>query len=240
MQPYTADPLPLPLLPELLPLPLPLPLPFPEHVLQQYFPNCEQAPIAFTAAQDLILPADSLDTWLADESAQDADPDPEPLLALPLPLPLPLLQDCCTICASSRFCVAPHFACSLDLTSAVMHAQLGPLSPCKSVPWQAWPLVAIMLRILYATQLKSNSPLHFLSIGSHQHLLVLVDLHLFWACMRQYLAHVLPVWFHMQPSVRPFPCVSLPDLPHVLWLLLLQRVLPPALPLPLPLPDDCD
>jgi len=75
-------------------------------------------------------------------------------------------------------------------------------------------------------------------------LLVLVDLHLFWACMRQYLAQEPPVfvWFHMQPSVRPLPCVSLPDLPHVLWLLLLHRVLLPALPLPLPLPlpDDCD
>ena len=105
-------------------------------------------------------------------------------------------------------------------------------------------MVPIMLNSLCNTQLMSNSPLHCLSSGSHQHLLVLVDLHLFWACMRQYLAQEPPVfvWFHMQPSVRPLPCVSLPDLPHVLWLLLLNRVLPPALPLPLPLPlpDDCD
>ena len=82
-----ADPDPEPLLA----LPEELPLPFAEHDLQQYFPNCEQAPVAFTAAQDLILPADSLDTWLADASTQEK-PDPEPLLALPEELPLPLLE----------------------------------------------------------------------------------------------------------------------------------------------------
>ena len=56
-------------------------------------------------------------------------------------------------------------------------------------------------------------------------MLVLLGLHLSLACMRQYPAHVLPVWFHMQPSVRPWSCVSLPDLPQVLWLLLLHLYL---------------
>ena len=48
----------------------------PEHDLQQYLPNCEQAPAALTKVQDVSLPAVSLDTWLADTSAQDVKPEP--------------------------------------------------------------------------------------------------------------------------------------------------------------------
>ena len=55
--------------------------------MQQYLPNSEQAPIAFTAAQVLMLTP--FRNAPANTSLQDVEPDPEPLLALPEALPLP-------------------------------------------------------------------------------------------------------------------------------------------------------
>ena len=56
--------------------------------MQQNLPIDEQAPYAFTAAQDVIEPFVILDSSVPDTSAQGVPPlEPLPLLLLPLPEP---------------------------------------------------------------------------------------------------------------------------------------------------------